>query len=103
MDGCRNVTCSGAGRLRLKRGDATCSGAGSSAALGRVEPLSTARVRIEFTADASLCDKLQQGTGDPEPRGPNGDLGALFERALEALLEKETRLRFGTGRPRKKR
>jgi hypothetical protein len=34
---------------------------------------------------------------------PNGDLGELFERALDALLEKETRKRFGVGRPRKAR
>lgn len=34
---------------------------------------------------------------------PSGDLAALFERALDALLEKETRKRFGTGRPRRER
>ncbi|HEY3499665.1 MAG TPA: RuvA C-terminal domain-containing protein [Polyangiaceae bacterium] len=34
---------------------------------------------------------------------PSGDLGELFERALDALLEKETRKRFGVGQARKAR
>ena len=34
---------------------------------------------------------------------PSGDLSELFERALDALIELETRKRFGAGKPRKAR
>jgi 5-methylcytosine-specific restriction endonuclease McrA len=34
---------------------------------------------------------------------PGGDLGALFERAIDALLERETKRRLGAGKPRKRR
>ena len=36
-------------------------------------------------------------------KNPSGDLAALFERAIEALLEAETKRRFGAGKPRKRR
>jgi hypothetical protein len=34
---------------------------------------------------------------------PSGDLAALFERALDALIERETKRRLGAGKPRKRR
>ncbi|HKY41263.1 MAG TPA: RuvA C-terminal domain-containing protein [Polyangiaceae bacterium] len=84
------------------RSDVTCSGAGNLEQ-ARLEPLSPTRVRVEFTARAELYDKLQQARELLSHALPGGDLGALFERALDALLEKETRRRFGAGRPRKRR
>jgi 5-methylcytosine-specific restriction endonuclease McrA len=66
-------------------------------------PLSPARVRVEFTARAELRDKLDQARQLLSHALPGGDLGELFERALDALLEQENRRRFGAGRPRKRR
>jgi hypothetical protein len=54
-------------------------------------------------ARAELYDKVQQARQLLSHALPSGDLGELFERALDALLEKETRRRFGAGRPRKRR
>ena len=79
------------------------SGAGSSDSRGRLESLSAARIRVEFTARAELRDKLDQARQLLSHALPSGDLGQLFERALDALLEKETRRRFGADRPRKRR
>ena len=80
-----------------------CSGAGVPDARSRLEPLSPSRWRVEFTAGAELYDKLERARELLSHAVPSGDLGALFERALDALLEKETRKRFGAGQPRKAR
>lgn len=69
----------------------------------RLEPLSPGRVLVEFTARAELCEKLEQARLLLSHAVPGGELGELVERALDALLEKETRQRFGAGRPRKGR
>jgi hypothetical protein len=82
---------------------AACPGTGTPQAWGRLEPLSPARVRVEFTARVEIHDKVEQARQLLSHAVPNGDLGELFERALDALLEKETRRRFGAGRPRKRR
>ena len=80
-----------------------CSGAGVQDARSRLEPLSPLRWRVEFTAGAELYDKLERARELLSHAVPRGDLGELFERALDALLEKEARKRFGTGQPRKAR
>lgn len=80
----------------------TCSRAGASV-LARLEPLSPSRLRVEFTARAELYDKVQKARELLSHALPTGDLGELFERALDALLENEARKRFGAGRPRKTR
>ena len=80
-----------------------CSGAGVQGVRSRLEPLSPSRWRVEFTAGAELYDKLERARELLSHAVPSGDLGELFERALDALLEKETRKRFGVGRPRKAR
>jgi hypothetical protein len=79
-------------------GDATCSGAGPAAGRARLEPLSAERIRVEFTARAEVYDKLQQARRLLSHALPSAGLGELFERALDALLEKEERKRFGAGR-----
>ena len=81
----------------------TCPETGNPAARSGLEPLSPARWRVEFTASAALRDKLVQAQELLSHAIPNGDLGQLFERALDALLAQETRKRLGTGRPRKAR
>ena len=70
------------------------SGAGTGSR-GRLEPLSPTRLRVEFTARAELYDKLEKARALLSHAVPSGDLGELFERALDALLERETRKRFG--------
>jgi 5-methylcytosine-specific restriction endonuclease McrA len=60
-------------------------------------------VRVEFTARAELYDKLEKARELLSHAVPSGDLGELFERALDALLERETRKRSSTQAPRKAR
>jgi hypothetical protein len=81
----------------------TCPETGNPAGSGRVEPLSPSRYRVEFTARAELRDKLERARELLSHAVASGDLGELFERALDALIEKETRQRLGAGRPRKRR
>jgi hypothetical protein len=80
----------------------TCSGAGTRVP-GRLEPLSPSRVRVEFTARAELYEKLEKVRDLLSHALPSGELGELFERALDALLEKETHKRFGAKAPREAR
>jgi hypothetical protein len=89
--------------LTLLGGPLACPGPGVADAPGRLQPLSPGRVRVEFTAGAEFLDKLQQARQLLSHAIPNGDLGELMQRALDALLEKETRRRFGAGRPRQRR
>ena len=72
-----------------------CPGAGRSGFRSQIEPLSPARWRVEFTARAELREKLDRARELLSHAVPSGDLSELFERALDALLEKETRKRFG--------
>jgi hypothetical protein len=83
-------------------GPVTCSRAGRPAR-ARLEPLSPARLRVEFTARAELHDKIERARELLSHALPSADLGELFERALDALIAQETRKRFGAGKPRKAR
>lgn len=76
---------------------------GRPEARAALEALAPGRWRVVFTASAELRDKLERARDLLSHAVPSGDLGELFERALDALLEKETRKRFGAGRPRKAR
>jgi hypothetical protein len=67
----------------------------------RVEPLSAQRYRIEFTASAALRAKIEQAQELTSHALPNGDLAVLFERALDALIERELKRRVGTGKQRR--
>jgi 5-methylcytosine-specific restriction endonuclease McrA len=58
---------------------------------------------VEFTARAELRDKVERARELLSHALPSGDLGELFERALDALIEQQTRERLGAGRPRKAR
>ena len=79
---------------RLETGEATRA---------RLEPLSPTRLRVEFTGRAELYEKVERSRELLSHVLPNGDLGELFERALDALLEQESRKRFGAATPRKAR
>jgi hypothetical protein len=85
----------------------TCPGpgtAGGRAAASdfrsRVEPLSAERYRVEFTASSALRAKIDQARELMSHALPNGDLSALFERALDELIERELKRRVGAERPR---
>jgi 5-methylcytosine-specific restriction endonuclease McrA len=50
---------------------------------------------VEFTARAELYEKLEKARELLSHALPSGDLGELVERAVDALIEQETRKRFG--------
>ncbi|MBK8998765.1 MAG: HNH endonuclease [Myxococcales bacterium] len=82
----------------------TWSGAGNpappaTAPRGRVEPLSPASVRVEFSAHAAFRDKLEQARALLSHTVPSGDLATILERALDVLIERETKRRSGAGKP----
>lgn len=58
--------------------------------LPRVEPLSPASVRVEFSAHAAFRDKLEQARALLSHKVPSGDPATILERALDLLIERET-------------
>ena len=64
---------------------------------GRVEPISATRARVEFTASIEVCDKVTRAQELCSHSLASGHLGELFERALDALIERETKRREGAG------
>ena len=67
-----------------------------------MEPLSPGRYRIQFTASAELRDKLERLTALMRSSVPDGDLGAIIERAVTEKLERLEARRFAkTHAPRK--
>ena len=54
----------------------------------RVEPLAPTRYRVEFTASAELKEKLDRAADLMRHANPSGELSAIVERALDALLAK---------------
>ena len=69
----------------------------------KIVPLSTLSYRVEFTASAELFAKLERASELVSHAVPSGELPTLIERALDALIEREMRRRFGTGKPREQR
>jgi hypothetical protein len=63
-----------------------------------VEPLSAEAYRVEFTADRSLKNKLEQAEELMRHRVGKGNLVAVIERALDLLIAEVTKERFGVGR-----
>jgi hypothetical protein len=67
-----------------------------------VEPLAPARYKVQFTASAQLHDKLERLGALMRSEVPDGDLGAIVERAVTETLERlEARRYAKTSRPRK--
>ena len=68
----------------------------------RVEPLSPARYKVEFTAGAGLRDKLERLKALMRSSVPDGDLAAIIELAVTEKLERLEAKRFGRAKaPRK--
>jgi hypothetical protein len=69
-----------------------------------VEPTSEARYRIQLNASSSLKEKLDQARALISHSNPSGDIAVVIERALDVLIEKVEKQRFGkTERPRRTR
>ena len=58
---------------------------------------------MEFTASAVFHAKLEHAQELLSHAVPSANLSEIFERGLDALIEKELRRRRGAGRPRKSR
>jgi hypothetical protein len=67
----------------------------------RVEPLSAASYKVQFTASQTLKDKLDRAKNLLSHAKPSGDLAVLMERAMDALIaELEKTRRAKTKNPR---
>jgi hypothetical protein len=65
-----------------------------------VEPTSEARYRIQLNASSSLKEKLDHARALISHANPSGDIAIVIERALDLLIEKVEKQRFGrTDRP----
>ncbi|MBK9001460.1 MAG: HNH endonuclease [Myxococcales bacterium] len=58
---------------------------------------------MELTASVAFRDKLEQARALLSHTVPSGDLATILERALDVLIERETKRRSGAGKPRKRR
>jgi hypothetical protein len=67
-----------------------------------VEPLAPARYKIQFTASAELCAKLERLCTLMRSSVPAGDLAVLIEQAVTEKLERLESRRFGQTRAPKK-
>ena len=65
-----------------------------------IEPLSAGRYKVQLTADAELKRKLELARDLSRHAIPNGDLATILERALDLLIEKTLKRRFGVRRSR---
>jgi len=67
-----------------------------------VQPLAPARYRVQFTASAEFCDKLERLTALMRPSVADGDLATILEQAVTEKLERLEAKRFAeTKVPRK--
>jgi hypothetical protein len=66
-----------------------------------VAPLSEDTFTVQFTASRALRDKLRRAQDLLRHRVPSGNLAAVFEKALDSLIEKVEKDRFAAvGKPR---
>jgi hypothetical protein len=67
-----------------------------------MEPLSATRHRVEFTASTELRQKIERAVELMRHKNPRGDLAVVVERAIDLLIAKLEKDRFGkVARPRK--
>ncbi len=88
-----------------------CSGAQTTGADQRrvpvaspaiIAPLAPARYKVQFTAGPELHDKIERARALLRHQIPDGDLGAVFDRAMTLLVGELERARFAaTKAPRK--
>jgi 5-methylcytosine-specific restriction endonuclease McrA len=70
----------------------------------RVQPLSAARYKVQFTASNELKNKLERACRLLSHSNPSGDLAVLVERAVDLLLGELEKTKLGkTERPRRPR
>jgi 5-methylcytosine-specific restriction endonuclease McrA len=68
------------------------------------EPLGGSRYKVQFTAGPEMHAKLREAQALLRHQIPDGDLGRIFDRALDALLRDVRRTKFAeTQRPRAQR
>jgi hypothetical protein len=67
----------------------------------KIQPLSGSSYRVVFTASERLKQKIRRASELVSHAIPPSDLPALVERALDTLIEREERRRFGAKRPRR--
>ena len=68
------------------------------------EPLGGSRYKVQFTAGPETHAKLREAQALLRHQIPDGDLGRIFDRALDALLREARRVKFAeTQRPRAQR
>jgi 5-methylcytosine-specific restriction endonuclease McrA len=63
-----------------------------------VAPLAEDTFKFQFTASRACHDKFREAQGLLRHRVPNGDLGTIFEKALDLLIDQVKKERFATGR-----
>jgi hypothetical protein len=69
----------------------------------RVEPLSPARYKVQFTASAELHDKLERLRALMQSSVPDGDLAAIIEAAVSEKIEQLEAQRFAKAKSPRKR
>jgi hypothetical protein len=101
------VPTNGQGATAICPGTGPAPGPGASgvaaAVPGKLAPLSPSRWLVQFTASAELRQKIEKARELLSHALPSGDLANLFERALDELIERETKRRLGAGKPRQRR
>ena len=60
-----------------------------------IEPLSKGRYKVQLTADTNLKEKLELARELMRHAQPDGDLASILSRALDLLIEKIMKQRFG--------
>ena len=69
----------------------------------RMQQLSEARHKVQLTVSSETRAKIERAQALMRHRNPSGDLEVVFDRAMDALLEKLEKERLGkTSRPQKK-
>lgn len=66
-----------------------------------IQPLAPERFKVQFTASAQTCEKLRLAQDLLRHQIPDGDVGEVVDRALDALLDKLAKQKIAaTDRPR---
>lgn len=80
---------------------ATATAAVSPALRAEIAPLAPGRYKVQFTVGPGTHEKLRRVQDLLRHRAPNGDLAAIFDRAVTLLLEELERTKIAaTARPR---
>ncbi len=76
--------------------------AGTARSQAVVAPIAQSRYKVQFTAGDELHDKIERARALLRHQIPDGDLGAVFDRAMTLLVRELERARFAaTDAPRK--